>query len=157
MVRGAAEVRDHVCGVGRRASVAERQQLPARVEALAQGGCRPDQNVTAFCERLRTEVRHFARLHQDRTPHVLLDAGNVRPGLLEERVEEAGGAGAGVRAAELVEEDVDELPEQVIRDLGELLGDERVVAGGSKIQLSPALIVSGPKEMTMSSGPRKSS
>ena len=151
-----AEVGDDVHRVGGRATVAEREQLAAGLEAAAQRGCGPVEDRRVAVQRRFPELADLLRLEQDRAAHVVEDGVEIGLLLGEERIEEARGAGvvggplrAALEQAAVVEEDVDELPEHVVEGLDQLLADEGVVdvgdelpggaAGGEGDRLAPAL------------------
>ena len=95
------------------------------------------QRVAAVVQRLRAQRGDLVGLEQHRLAHVVEDLVEVVLLLAEERIQKARGAGvvdglgpASLEQAAMVEEDVDELPQQVVERLDDLLADERVGDGG---------------------------
>ena len=94
----------------------------------------PQQRVAAVVQRLRAQRGDLVGLEQHRLAHVVEDVVEVVLLLGEERIEEARRArvvhrlgGAALEQPAMVEEDVDELPQQVVERLDDLLADERVL------------------------------
>ena len=141
-IRRVAQVGDEVDRVGRRAAVAEREQLAAAVEGAAQVGGRRDQRLAVLTEGLLAQRPDLLGLHHDRAANVGEHRVDVGLALGEERVEEARGAAVVDRArlapleqAAVLEEDVDQLPEDVVGGLGQLLADRRVIAARRQLPL----------------------
>ena len=143
---GGQEVGDDVHRVGGRAAVAERQQPPAGVEAVAQRrggrGRAPRAFSASVCARSAPISADFISTER-RTSASTASRSASRSA--EERVQEARRAGvvdaalgAALQQAAVLEEHVHELPEHVVERLDQLLGDERVVAaGGSNSHSAP--------------------
>ena len=130
-LRGAVEVGDDVCGVGGRAAVPEHEQLSPPVETAAQRRCgrrqlvpvRPPASGSAARPTSPAFISTERRTSSTTEPRSRLCS-------LEERIEEAGRTGAGPPScAEMVEEDVDELPEQVVGASASSWRDERSSRG----------------------------
>ena len=131
-----AEVCGYVHRVSGRAAVAECQQAPARLERVPKRRRGRRQLVAVVGERLLAERSDLLGLEKHGGADVRDDGLEVGLCLGEKRVEEAGRAGivdlasiAPLQKSAVVEEDVDELPEQVVERLDQLLADEGVEVG----------------------------
>ena len=157
-----AQVGDQVGRVGRRAAVAERQQLAAGVEAAAQLGRRRQQRPAPLRQRPLAQRRHLLGLGQDRGADVGDHPLEVALPLGEEGVEEAGGAGvvdrtglAPLEQAAVLEEDVDRLPEHVVGGLDQLLADARVDRPRRQLPLRPGALLEGDRQAAALAGQRQ--
>ncbi len=131
--QGRAEVRGDVHRVGRGAAVAEGQETTARSERIVKSGCRAEQLFAIVSERLLAQGADLLGLEKYRRSNVGDDRLELRLRFGEERVEKARCAWvvdltglAPLEQAAVVEEDVNQLPEEVVERLDKLLANVSV-------------------------------
>ncbi|HEV8176899.1 MAG TPA: hypothetical protein VGP44_04355, partial [Gemmatimonadales bacterium] len=124
------------------AAIAERQDLAACVEDLAQRTGRADQRFTILDERLLPQAGDLIGLEHDRSTHIGDHRRKVVLLLAKKGIEQTGGTGivygAGFAPAEqsaMVEENVHQLPEHMVQRLRQLLAHEGIIARRTEFPL----------------------